>query len=238
MNNKNKKQANKTEKDILEQFFAVYPSLRDDNNTAWVKLLECAQVFTAEPHMSLCEKEKRFLLLLEGNIRVYQLAPDGREVTLCRNNPGEVSIMSLSCMLNNEPMSAHFITETRIKALAFSSKSFFRALEVSQAFRLLVLNSVINTFSHMVDTFQETVFNRLEIRLSCLLKRLFTNAKSNELKITHQEIAHELGTTREVVSRILKQMEQHGCVKLSRGKIQQLDEQALPGFNSDGFCKM
>lgn len=218
-------QQNKPDKVSLHKLFTVYPTLQEDKNEAWLDMLAQAPVYTAEPQSTLCNEEKRFLLLLEGQVRVYQLSQDGREFTLYRNNPGEVCVMSLSSVLNNEPFRAHSVAETRIQALALSTCDFFRALGISESFRLLVLTSLTNSFNHMIDTFQETVFNRLEIRMTCLLSRLFEREQSDVLKITHQEIAYEMGTTREVVSRILKQMEQEGCLQLSRGKIKRLADQ-------------
>jgi len=228
MKNKTTKQ-NKPDSAILQQFFAVYPALKEDNDE-WLELLGHAQIYTAEPQGRLCDEEKRFLLLLEGQVRVYQLAQDGREFTLYRNNPGEICVMSLSSILNNEPFRAHSIAETRLKALALPASDFFRALNVSQSFRLLVITSLTTSFNHMIDTFQETVFNRLEIRMTCLLSRLFERAQSDVLNITHMDIAHEMGTTREVVSRILKQMEQEGFLQLSRGKIKLVASQPLQGY--------
>lgn len=223
---------------ILQQFFSIYPELKEDHNQAWLDLLGQSRVFTAEAQTRLCKEEKRFLLLLDGQIRVYQLAPDGREFTLYRNNPGEVNVMNLNCIMNNESFCAQAICETRITALSLSTNDFFHALGISESFRLLVLNSMTSCFKHMIDSFQETVFNRLEIRLTCLLGRLFKTADSDVLNITHQDIAHEMGTTREVISRILKQMEQDGYVQLSRGKIRRVTGQQLPGFNSQGFCQV
>lgn len=223
-------QQNKPDNATLKQFFTVYPHLKEENNTEWLELLSRAQIYTAIPKGILCNEEKRFLLLLEGQVRVYHLSQDGREFTLYRNNPGEVCVMSLSSILNNEPFKAHSVAETHLKALALPVRDFFRALNISESFRLLVITSLTNSFNHMIDTFQETVFNRLEIRMTCLLSRLFERAKSDELKITHVDIAHEMGTTREVVSRILKQMEQEGYLRLSRGKIKRVAGQQLQGY--------
>jgi len=100
---------------------------------------------------------------------------------------------------------------------------------VSEHFRKLVLSSLARSVSEIMIAFHNTAFERLDMRLACLLGQLFERAQSDTIRITHHEIALELGSTREVVSRILKQLEQQGCLVLSRGQIQLNPNQSLPG---------
>ena len=74
-------------------------------------------------------------------------------------------------------------------------------------------------FNKTLLLMEDLVFNKLESRLACLLGGMFEASSGGVIKATHQELANELGTTREVVSRILKSLEQQGCLILSRGKI-------------------
>ncbi len=231
------KSQEKPDKSILEKFFNVYPELKEDDNSEWFELLNHTRTYTAKAHTHLNNDEPRLLLLLEGQVRVYQLAPDGRECTLYRYKPGNISIISISSIIKNQPSHAYAIVEKSILALEFSIKQFLLAMDISNSFRFLVLNGIADSFNHIVDTFQQTVFNRLEERMLCLLSRLFYNTDSDTIKITHQEIAHEIGTTREVISRLLKQMEQEGKIHLSRGKITCIDKSQLSASVSQGLCE-
>ena len=150
-----------------------------------------------------------FIILLEGTVRVYQNASDGREITLYRTEPGGVCIMSLNSLLKNK----------RFSAISLTRRQFLNLLSKDEIFATRVLTSITDHFSKTLVLMEELVFSRLESRLACLLGSLFESNGGVAIKSTHQELANELGSTREVVSRILKNLEQQGCIVLARGKI-------------------
>jgi len=160
-----------------------------------------------------------FILLLDGTVRVYQNATDGREITLYRTEPGGVCIMSLNSLLNGKSFNAVARAETPIRAISLSRKQFMNLMAADEAFATRVLGSITEHFSKTLVLMEELVFSRLESRLACLLGRMFEASGGTAIKATHQELANELGSTREVVSRILKNLEQQGCIVLARGKI-------------------
>lgn len=219
----------------LDLIFSTYPALADEHNSAWLNLLDRVTKKTIAANTTLlctnmpCEN---FTFLLQGQVRIYQVAEDGREVTLYRVNPGDVCAMSLNSLVNNNNFKANAVSETEIHAITLNTDDFQQALAISAAFRNMVLSSLTSSFCDMMSNFHDMVFNRLEMRLACLLGQLFERSQSDSLCITHQTIAHELGTTREVISRILKQMEQEGCIKLSRGKIQRISDKKLSSLQA------
>jgi CRP/FNR family transcriptional regulator len=160
-----------------------------------------------------------FIILLEGTVRVYQNASDGREITLYRTEPGGVCIMSLNSLLKNKNFNAVARAETPIRAISLTRRQFMNLLGKDEAFTMRVLSSITDHFSKTLVLMEELVFSRLESRLACLLGSLFEANGGVAVKATHQELANELGSTREVVSRILKNLEQQGCIVLARGKI-------------------
>ena len=111
----------------------------------------------------------------------------------------------------------------------FSAEQFHRAMKVSDAFRMLILSSLVDTVCTMVQTFYDTAFEPLDMRLACLLGRLFERNNADTLDVTHQELSQELGTSREVVSRLLKKLEQQECIVLKRGQILMGTNKNLPG---------
>jgi len=160
-----------------------------------------------------------FIVLLEGTVRVYQNAPDGREITLYRTEPGGVCIMSLNSLLKNKSFNAVARAETPIRAISLTRRQFMNLLGKDEVFATRILTSITEHFSKTLALMEELVFSRLESRLACLLGSLFEASGGVAVKATHQELANELGSSREVVSRILKNLEQQGCIVLGRGKI-------------------
>lgn len=171
-----------------------------------------------------------FIVLLEGTVRVYQNASDGREITLYRTEPGGVCIMSLNSLLKNKNFSATARAETPIRAISLSRRQFLDLMSKDEAFTTRVLTSITDHFSKTLVLMEELVFSRLESRLACLLGSLFESNGGVAIKATHQELANELGSTREVVSRILKNLEQQGCIVLARGKISLSNQNSATWF--------
>lgn len=168
------------------------------------------------------------LLPLSGTLRVYQLADDGREITLYRVGAGDMCIMSLVGVLAERAFCACVQAETDVDALLLDAGDFEVAMAASPEFRHWVLDALTERFCGLLGAFRDAVFDPLPIRLACLLGRLFERSGSDTVHITHQQLAHELGSTREVVSRHLKAFERHGCILLARGSIRIAPGQSLP----------
>jgi len=160
-----------------------------------------------------------FIVILEGTVRIYQNAPDGREVTLYRIRPGDVCVMSLNSLLKEKRFNAVARAETPIRAISIGRRQFLKLMATYESFAVRILSTLTEHFSETLSLMGDMVFSRLESRLACLLGAMFEANRGGAIKATHQELANELGTTREVVSRILKALEQQGCLRLSRGKI-------------------
>lgn len=217
---------------MVSELFNKYPDLGIDAPAAWLELLEQSRKVEMPAGISLMSASDTctdLMLLLEGRVRIYQLSEDGREMTLYRINPGDICLMSLSSLIKNQPFKANAKSETDISALLISAAEFHHAMDVSSAFRQRILSSFVNSFSKMMNNFYDTAFETLDMRLACLLGRLFERAGSDTLDITHQKLALELGTSREVISRLLKKLERKECVILSRGKIQIGENRVMPG---------
>ena len=170
-----------------------------------------------------------FLLLLDGEVRVQLTSEGGREVTLYRIGPGGSCILTTSCLLSNEHYPAEAIAESDIEALAIPVSSFQSALEGSQWFRRFVFDGFSTRLTSVIQKIEQIAFTAIDVRLAGVLLEL--DRKGVE-KITHQDIAVELGTAREVVSRHLKRFESEGWVQLGRGQVSIIDRprmEALAG---------
>ncbi|MDH5612537.1 MAG: Crp/Fnr family transcriptional regulator [Gammaproteobacteria bacterium] len=221
---------------VHKLLYKLYPELKREDNPEWVAILDRVQLAEGGSNTilattgSLC---MGFMLLLEGTIRVYQDADDGRETTLYRISPGDICLMSLNSLLHDKPFRANAKSETNVRMLMMSAQDFHTAMGASNTFRTLMLTSLVDTMCSMVGSFYDTAFEPLDMRLACLLGRLFERAGSNTLNITHQELSQELGTSREVISRLLKKLELQQCIVLKRGQILIGDNKNLPGIPAE-----
>ncbi len=215
----------------MQLLFEVYPDLDQPDNPQWLEILERATLIDQTAGNMLVRQGSscnNFLFLLDGTVRVFQMAEDGREMTLYRINPGDICLMSLSSLLNDKPFKANATTDSHIRALTLSVRDFHLAMKVSDAFRVRVLRSLVNSVCEIMHSFYDTAFEPLELRLACLLGGMFERSESNTLDVTHQQLALELGTSREVISRILKRLENQQCISLSRAQIMLGASQSLP----------
>ena len=157
-----------------------------------------------------------YLVVLDGTVRVQLVAESGREIVLYWVGRGESCVLTTSCLLKHEPYSAEARCETDFTALAIPAPLFHTLLGRSETFRAAVLASYATRVTDLIMTFEELAFRRLDRRLAAVL---VDRARAGEIKATHHDLAAELGSAREVVSRALKTFEQQGLVSLGRGII-------------------
>ncbi len=159
--------------------------------------------------------------VISGSIRVYKVSDGGREITLYRIGPGQSCILSCCCAQSAAPFPAIVAAEEETEAAFIPSDSVRRFFERSPAFRAFVLGQYSSRIAEVIELVEEVAFSRLDERMREWM--LTERAQGGEsLKVTHQELADHLGTSREVVSRILKDWEQRGLLELSRGEIRLL----------------
>lgn len=167
-----------------------------------------------------------FPLLIEGSIKVAKLAASGRELLLYRVAPGGSCIISTSCLLGHSAYNARGIAETPLVLLALPDAAF-QSLVVSHApFRDFVFHLFAERIADLMQLVEEVAFSRLDQRLA----KLLLNASSDQVTMSHQQIADELGSVREIVSRLLKGFAEQRLVALGRERIAILDRKGLEKF--------
>lgn len=169
-----------------------------------------------------------FPFVLEGSVRVSKCAPNGRELPLYRVTPGETCIISSSCLLGHEDYNARGVTESDT-VLMLLPKAVFDELLGEPAFRGFVFHLFAERIADLMQLIEEIAFRKLDQRLAALLL-----GKGRVLHVTHQQLADELGSVREIVSRLLKGFAADGLVRLSREQIEILDPACLRRLASDG----
>ena len=171
-----------------------------------------------------------FLLVVRGTIRIYETAENGREILLYRLYGGEICVLTLTHLMQGIPYTACAVAEDEVSVVSIPQAHFQRALAESEAFRTAVLFALSRRLGDVMQLVEQVAFHGLDLRLACLLGQRFGESKARRLKITHQELARELGTTREVLSRLLKTFEHRGCIRLFRGQIELVSPDALSSW--------
>ena len=156
-----------------------------------------------------------------GSIRVSKTSANGRELPLYRVTPGETCVISSSCLLGNEDYNARGIAETETE-MVMLPQADFNALLAEPAFRGFVFHLFADRIADLMQLIEEVAFHKLDQRLATLLL-----GKGRLVHTTHQHLADELGSVREIISRLLKGFAAQGLVKLSREQVEILDPAGL-----------
>lgn len=164
-------------------------------------------------------------LVLSGEIRVQMIGASGNEIVLYRIQGGEMCPLSLGCLLTQNRHQSEAIVERGSEVLLIPAALTERLMDEAGCFRRVILESYGQRLQSLMLVIEEVAFRRLDERLA---KRLVERQVSSRLSATHQDLAIELGSAREVVSRLLKEFERRGLVKLERGLITLTD---LPALN-------
>ena len=209
---------------LLEEFLAHYPTLQQLPTEALQELQHKAQLVDVPAGMELFNNQqacKGFPFILNGSVKVCKSTAQGRELPLYRVTPGETCIISSSCLLGRTLYNAKGSTEVETRILLLSDTIFENWLSYP-VFRQFVFNLFSERVADLMQLVEEVAFRKLDQRLALILL-----GKGRLLHTTHQQLADELGSVREMVSRLLKGFAEHGWVKLGREQIEILNPSAL-----------
>ena len=215
------------------ELLAEYPALKSHADEACLKLFDNAQLVEIPAGTIMFHEAspcRNFMWLLEGGVRVFRNSEEGREVTLYRVTPGELCLLSLNSLLSGGTYPASAKSEMPTKGLMITAQQFHQSMDESRGFRNYVLQALVERLSDVISLVSDVTFRRLDLRLACLMGQLFERSGGMPLKITHAELACELGTSREVISRILKEFERQECISLNRGRIHLVSQDGLEWF--------
>lgn len=163
--------------------------------------------------------------MLSGVIRVYKVGETGREITLYRFGVGESCILTANAILSNQSFSAIATVEQDAEAIMIAAETFRTWVRRYDVWRDFVFDLLAQRLASVMEIVDEVAFRRMDIRVMTLI--LERSQRQNPFAITHQEIAAELGSSREVVSRILENFASQGWLRIGRGTVEVLNVQAL-----------
>lgn len=209
----------------LDTLLALYPSLGQ------LEKADLDSVLTSETHLlqvpagtvlfSEGQPCSGFPMVLRGSVRVARGSPGGRSLALYHVVPGELCVVSTACLFGEVPLSAHGVADEDTELLHLSPTGFTR-WAAQEPFRRMVFGVFADRLAELMALAEAVAFQRLDQRLAGALL-----GHGASVHTTHQALADELGTVREMVTRLLKRFERAGWVALARERIDLLDGRSL-----------
>ncbi len=218
-----------------ENWIDAFPGLAKLEQPARPILQRAAMVVTLPAgtapfrHGDSCES---FLFVLSGTVRVHMVSETGREIVLYRVEDGQTCILTTCCLMSNEDYPAEAVTESEVKAAVLPAAGFRELVARSTVFRDFVFSTYGRRILDLTLLVEEVAFRNIDLRLARFL--LESMDAEGRLSLTHQEVAVELGSVREVISRQLKEFERRSWVALRRGRIDVVDAGALRRVTAAG----
>ena len=170
--------------------------------------------------------------LYDGRVRVSHGSESGRDIVLYRVEAGESCVLTTACMMVGEAYNAEGITETDVTAVILPKHAFDRLVAEEVAFRNFIFASYSRRLIDLLRVVDDVAFGRIDVRLAERLLALA--ATKDEIHVTHQELARELGSAREVISRVLNDFQRRELIGQARGRITLLDKAGLAQVAKSG----
>ena len=204
---------------IIASIFPVWEKLPPE---AKIDLLDQGQSVNLSAGEFICMEGDvchHLPLVISGSARVYKIGANGREITLYHLDRGDSCIMTASCIISQKVFPAFAIAETEVEAFIIPANNLRAWVKYNPIWQEYIFGILAQRLANVIEIVEEVAFRRLDCRIASYL----VNNSDNKLKtvqITHEVIAQELGSSREVISRILKTFEKQEILSLSRGKIE------------------
>jgi CRP/FNR family transcriptional regulator len=210
---------------VRRRALELYPVLKSVHAAELDQLFAAASYVKAPPGAVLFDDGhacQGFPLLLSGLARIIKAAPNGRELHLYDVAAGDTCILTSSCLLSRSNYHARGVAQAEIEVVMLPPAAFHRLFSNAEDFRNHVFSRFSERLTELLQLVSAVAFQKLDQRLAAALI-----AKPRPIRVTHQALADELGSLREIVSRLLKNFADQGWVRLGREHIEILDENGL-----------
>ena len=171
------------------------------------------------------DRVEAIAILISGVVRVYKIGETGREITLYRFGNGQSCVLTANAILSQKRFPAIALVEVEAEAVMIPAAAFHDWVGRYDLWRRYVFDLLSERLATMMEIVEEIAFRRMDTRVASLL--LMRARLQNPILVTHQEIASELGSSREVISRLLEDFSERGLIRSARGQIQVLDADGL-----------
>jgi len=166
---------------------------------------------------------KNSMLILDGRVKLYREGEDGEEFFLYYLEKGNACALSMICATKNESSAIKAKAMTKVKALTIPIQYMDSLMKDHRQWYYFVLETYRSRFEELLEVIDQVAFHSMDQKLEFYLKRQFESLASNKITITHQEIADDLNSSREVISRLLKKLESQKRISISRNEISKLN---------------
>ncbi|MEE1256740.1 MAG: Crp/Fnr family transcriptional regulator [Lachnospiraceae bacterium] len=166
-------------------------------------------------------------IVKSGRLRLYMLSEDGKEITLYRLAPGEVCMLSASCVLQSITFDVYIDAEIPSECYMINAAAFHTISEKIPAVKIFALETAVSRFSDVMWILQQIVFMSMDKRLAIFLYDEILSNGTDTITMTHDQIARHLGTAREVITRMLKHFAADGILNVTRKGIHIIDRTKL-----------
>ncbi|MGD0960102.1 MAG: Crp/Fnr family transcriptional regulator [Methylomonas sp.] len=203
-----------------------FPEFLASNDKVLGQLMDAAMLMNIPAGQQIFYPGKsceNYLLILSGSVKTQILSEDGREVLLYHVHAGESCVLTTSCLLGGNDYPAEGFTESEVSVFAIPAHVFHRCLQQSDLFREFVFQNFSQRLADVINRMGAISFGSIDQKLAKALLAF----ESKTIHKTHNELAQELGSAREVVSRHLKRFESLGWLSLTRGAIEIIDFESL-----------
>jgi CRP/FNR family transcriptional regulator len=207
-----------------DEFIRIFPLFRSGLRSAAQEILRAGREQAIPGNVRIYQEGDActaIAFVLSGEIRVYKIGETGREITLYEIGGGETCILNASCILAHATYPANAVAASDTNVLLVPSSEFRRLVTEHEQMRTFVFTLLSQRLATVMELVEEVAFGRMDQRL---MDYLIEKSGNGLLETTHQRIANDLGTSREVVSRLLKDFERKHLVKLSRNSIMLLEK--------------
>lgn len=207
-----------------------YPLLRELAPARFSELLDHAAVMRIPAGTVIFDENQPcqgFPLILGGSVRVVKSSAGGRELQLYRVGEGESCILTSSCLLGHSNYRARGVAEQEVEMVVLPPAAFRTLMAECAPFRDYIFGLFAERLTDLMELVSAVAFQKLDQRLAALLA-----SRPSPIRATHQALADELGSVREIVSRLLKNFAEQGWIRLGREQIEVVDVSALQRYAS------
>ena len=188
----------------------------------------CAQIRTYGQGELIYAKDQACLGLirvLSGAVRTFMLSEEGREIQLYRIEAGDMDVLSAACVMNEITFETQMVADRDTELLVVPATCLSRFKQTNVFVRCFLFEKLGQRFSDVMHGMQTLLFTRVDQRLAASLLRLSQGAGA--VAATHEQLARDISSSREVVSRTLKELERQGLIRLGRGRVTLTDRPGL-----------
>ena len=211
---------------VFEKYFPFWKELNDVDKK-YLQENTTTKHFDKEQSVHSNMECSGVFIVKSGKLRLYMCSDEGKEITLYRLSPGEMCMLSASCVLQSITFDVFVDTETSTDCYIISGAAFNKVAEKVPAMKIFALEAAVSRFSDVMWIMQQIVFMNQDKRLAIFLLEVAESKGDNIITLTHEQIARHLGTAREVVSRMLKHLASDGVLEVTRKGINIIDIKKL-----------